>query len=321
MSEGLKIIFAGTPEFAAASLQPLIKSQHQIIAVYTQPDRPAGRGQKIKLSPVKKLALVAEIPIFQPESLSDDECKRLLNFNADVMLVSAYGLLLPQAALSSTKLGCINIHASLLPKWRGAAPIQRSILAGDTQTGITIMQMVEELDAGPVLYRSTCEIKATDTASSLHDRLAQMSAKEVVDILMCFQNHALKAIPQDAGQATYAQKIVKNEANINWQQSAVEIERKIRAFNAWPVAYTYLQGKRLRIWEASLSNTVAQLKPGSVITATKESIEVVTGEGVLRLISLQLSGGKIISAQDFINAHDLHNQCFVRNTEETVLRA
>ena len=321
MSEGLNIIFAGTPEFAAVALQALQASQHQVIAVYTQPDRSAGRGQKVQPSPVKKLALQAGIPIYQPERLSEDECKRLNTLHADVMLVSAYGLLLPIAALKAPKLGCINIHASLLPKWRGAAPIQRAILAGDKQTGITIMQMVEELDAGPILYQSKCDIKTTDTGSSLHDRLAQMSAKHSAEVLLRLQNNELKPIPQDASLATYAEKLVKHEANINWQESVVEIERKIRAFNAWPVAYTYLHEKRLRIWEAGLSNTVSQQVPGSVIAATKAGIEVSTGQGVLSIKSLQAAGGKIVSAQDFVNAHDIRNQCFSRDPGATRLTA
>ncbi len=321
MSKGLKIIFAGTPDFASATLESLITSSHTVIAVYTQPDRTAGRGLKLRSSPVKEIALQAEIPVYQPNSINEDECGRIKKLGADVMLVSAYGLLLPAAALTTPKLGCINIHASLLPKWRGAAPIQRAIMAGDKQTGITIMQIVEELDAGPILYQIKCDIKATDTGSSLHDRLALISSRNIAEILECLQNNELTPIPQDASLATYADKLVKQEGNINWQESALEIERKIRAFNAWPVAFTYLHEQRLRIWEAVLSNTLSQLKPGTVIAATKEGIEVATGEGVLSLKSLQLAGGKIISARDFINAHDILNQCFSSEQETKMSKA
>lgn len=310
MSTGLKIIFAGTPEFAVPALQALLTSQHEVIAVYTQPDRPAGRGRKLRLSPIKEIALQAEIPVYQPNNLNADECKHLHELGADVMLVSAYGLLLPTAALRAPKLGCINIHASLLPKWRGAAPIQRAIIAGDKQTGITIMQMVEALDAGPILCQFTCTIGSTDTGSSLHDRLAQMSAREIDTSLQRLQRNEYTPRLQDTNQVSYANKLSKQEAKINWQESARDIERKIRAFNAWPVAYSYLLGQRIRIWEAVSNNASSQQKPGTVITASKEGIEVATGEDVLRLLSLQLSGGKIISAQDFVNAHDVLHQCF-----------
>ncbi len=310
MSRGLKIIFAGTPVFATAALQSLLASRHQIIAVYTQPDRPAGRGQKLCSSAVKRLALQAKIPVFQPTAFDTDECARLQALDADVMLVSAYGLLLPVAVLETPKSGCINVHASLLPQWRGAAPIQRALLAGAKQTGITIIQMVKELDAGPILHQSTCDVRAADTGLSVHDRLAQLSASHIVDILNDLQNNALTPIPQDASRATYASKLTKQEANINWHASARTIERKIRAFNAWPVAYTYLQGKRLRVWQAALSDTISQRTPGTIIAATKNSIEVATGEGVISLHSLQLSGGKIIDARDFINARNVLDQRF-----------
>ena len=323
MTTGLKIIFAGTPEFASVSLQALQSSQHQIIAVYTQPDRPAGRGQKIQMSPVKEVALQANLPVYQPKSFKSNECLQIKDLNADVMLVSAYGLLLPTEVLNAPKLGCINIHASLLPKWRGAAPIQRAIISGDKQTGITIMQMVEELDAGPMLYQKKCEIKSDDTGSILHDRLANISAQEIAGVLQQLKNQELVPKPQDNNLAVYAKKLSKKEADIDWHESAVEIERKVRAFNAWPVAYSFLNGARVRIWGATISNsrgdTQCQHNPGTVIETNNEGIEVATGNGTLVINTLQLSGGKVINAKDFNNAHNITQQCFCSHDEAVVL--
>ncbi len=310
MSQPLNIIFAGTPDFAASALQACIASQHYIVAVFTQPDRPSGRGQKINYGPVKQLAINAEIPVYQPLRLDQEQFSQIKNFQADVMLVSAYGLLLPKEVLAIPKLGCINIHASLLPRWRGAAPIQRSIITGDTETGISIMQMEEGLDTGPVLQQFECDIQATDTGSSLHDRLACISAAEIVQVLENLQEGKLAAVSQDEIHVSYAKKITKQEANIDWQQSAIVIERKIRAFNAWPVAYTYFGQQRIRIWQAAVSDKSSDKLPGSILSNNKQSIEVVTGAGVINLIALQLAGGKIISAQDFINAHDVSGYGF-----------
>ncbi len=304
MSKALTIIFAGTPDFAASALQACIKSKHNVCAVFTQPDRPAGRGRKIKHGPVKQLALDADIPVFQPQRLESAQHEQIKAMQADVMLVSAYGLLLPQEVLSIPKYGCINIHASLLPKWRGAAPIQRSIIAGDMKTGISIMQMEAGLDTGPILQQFDCEIRAIDTGSSLHDQLANLSANKIIEVLENIQAEKLKPQIQDDSQASYANKITKLEANIDWQQSAIEIERIIRAYNSWPVAYTYLGQQRLRIWQAAVSNTVSDKQPGYILNG-KQDIEVATGQGVLKLISIQLEGGKVISAQDFLNAHDV----------------
>ncbi|MDH3609746.1 MAG: methionyl-tRNA formyltransferase, partial [Gammaproteobacteria bacterium] len=236
MSKALNIIFAGTPDFAASALQACIASRHHVVAVYTQPDRPAGRGRKIKYGPVKQLAIDAGITVFQPQSLDQEQQNQIESLQADIMLVSAYGLLLPKTVLDIPKLGCINIHASLLPRWRGAAPIQCSIIAGDQKTGISIMQMEQGLDTGPVLQQFECEIQATDTGSSLHDRLASMAAAEIVQVLENLQDGKLIAQPQDESLVSYAGKITKQEACIDWQQSAAEIARKIRAFNSWPVA-------------------------------------------------------------------------------------
>jgi len=320
MSQALNIIFAGTPEFAAAALRECIASKHNVVSVFTQPDRPAGRGRKIKYGPVKALAIEADIPVFQPHKLDQEQQSIIKSFQADVMLVSAYGMLLPKAVLDIPNYGCINIHASLLPKWRGAAPIQRSIIAGDEKTGISIMQMEEGLDTGPVLQQFECEITATDTGSSLHDRLANIAAVEIIQVLANLHEGNLVATTQDNNQASYAKKLSKSEANIDWTQSAIEIERKIRAFNAWPVAFTYFGQQRLRIWQANVCDTESAQSPGSIINH-KQTVEVATGEGVLRLTSLQLAGGKIISAQDFLNAQDVSANNFtsepVTNLEET----
>ena len=320
MSKSLKIIFAGTPDFAATALRACIDSKHQVCAVFTQPDRPAGRGRKIKLGPVKQLATDVAIPVFQPQRLEQEQFTQIENLQADVMLVSAYGLLLPKQVLHIPKLGCVNIHASLLPKWRGAAPIQRAIIAGEQKTGISIMQMVEGLDAGPVLQQFACNIETTDTGSSLHDRLAKISAKEIVAVLENLQAGKLTAYPQTESDVSYAKKINKQEANIDWQQSAIEIERLIRAFNAWPVAYTYLGPKRMRIWQAQVSDTCSDKPSGAILNNNKQSIEVVTGEGVLKLTAIQLEGGKVISAHDFVNAHNISGHRFTAQAISNELR-
>lgn len=311
-SKVLNIIFAGTPEFAAASLCALVASKHNIIAVYTQPDRPSGRGRKVTFSPVKQLASNAGLVVHQPARLDTEACEQLEAYHADVMVVSAYGLLLPQRVLKSAQFGCINIHASLLPRWRGAAPIQRAILAGDTKTGITYMQMVKELDAGPMLKQSICNIQDDDTSSSLHDRLAQLSADEIVTILDRLVSKKLTPLEQNSAQATYAEKLTKQEAEINWHESASEIQRKIRAFHPWPVAYSYLNGQRVRIWSASISDkkVLNSLTPGNIMSVSKTGIEVCCGAEMLSIQFLQAAGGKVVSAADFINAHNVLGQSF-----------
>ncbi len=315
MSKALNIIFAGTPDFAASALQACIESKHHVCAVFTQPDRPAGRGRKINFGPVKQLAVDADVSVFQPQHLDSEQQKQIKALHADVMLVSAYGLLLPPEVLSIPKYGCINIHASLLPKWRGAAPIQRSIIAGDKKTGISIMQMEQGLDTGPILQQFECEISAMDTGASLHDRLASISASEIIEVLENVQAGKLKEHAQDESQASYANKITKLEANIDWQQSVEEIDRKIRAFNSWPVAYTYFGQQRLRIWQAEVCATESDMQPGTILNS-KQNIEVATGNGVIRLISIQLSGGNVISAQDFLNAHNINARSFTFEPEK-----
>ena len=300
----LKIIFAGTPDFAASALLALIESEHEIVAVYTQPDRPAGRGRKLHASPVKDVALKHDIPVLQPEKLKDTESHNALRaFNADVMIVAAYGLILPQAALDIPRLGCLNIHASLLPRWRGAAPIQRAIAAGDKESGITIMQMNAGLDTGDILLLSSCPINDSDNGGDLHDRLAEMGAKTILEVLKDLESDKIKPIKQDDALATYAHKLDKKEAIINWQDSAKNIERLIRAFNPWPVAFTYINNKTLRIWQAQALSDNSELEEGTIISTNKKGIDISCGEGALRLLKLQPSGSKAMDVASFMNGH------------------
>ena len=314
MAARLKIIFAGTPDFAVTALKALLETgQHEICAVYTQPDRPAGRGRKLKASPVKVVALEHNIPVYQPVSLKDPEQQQQLrSLQADLMIVVAYGLLLPLPILDAPRLGCINIHASLLPRWRGAAPIQRAILAGDRETGVTIMQMEEGLDTGPVLYRLTTPIHNRDTAQTLHVRLATLGAQALLDTLGLIVDGSVCPVPQDEDAVTYARKLDKSEAVLDWATSAQELDRRVRAFNPWPVAQTLLQGKTLRIWEAELLSGTAEEAPGTVLQAGKQGVDVATGDGILRLQRLQSAGGKPLDAGAFINGHpELHHPGFV----------
>ncbi len=305
MTTSLKIIFAGTPEFAVAALNALLEQErHEICAVYTQPDRPAGRGRRLKVSPVKEVALAHGIPLHQPPTLKHPEQQRLLrDIGADLMVVVAYGLLLPRAVLDAPHLGCINIHASLLPRWRGAAPIQRAILAGDQETGVSIMQMDEGLDTGPVLHRLTTPIHSRDTAGTLHDRLASLGAQALLDTLELIVDGSAHPVPQDETTATYAPKIEKREAILDWRASAEELDRRVRAFNPWPVAQTTLNGKTLRIWQAKSLPETADAPPGTVVRAGKAGIDVAAGEGMLRLQRLQSAGGKPLDVAAFLNGY------------------
>jgi len=300
----MKIIFAGTPNFAEVALEALLHSSHQILAVYTQPDRPAGRGLKLVQSAVKQLALSYQLPLHQPKSLKDEHEQSILaNFNADVMVVAAYGLLLPAAVLSLPRLGCINIHPSLLPRWRGAAPIQRTIYAGDTKTGVSIMQMDVGLDTGPVLLQREYTLSPQETAESLHDHLAKLGAQALLQTLDLLEQHQVRAQPQNNAFATYAEKLSKEEALIDWIRPADELAREVRAFNPWPVAYTSWQGQSLRIWQAIPINIMHDKAPRTILHAGPDGLDIATTKGALRLLQVQLPGSKAISIADFYNAH------------------
>lgn len=299
----MKIIFAGTPDFAVPTLQALIDSQHEIVAVYTQPDRPAGRGQKLTASPVKMLALQHHIPVCQPISLRNEQEQELLkNWNADVMTVIAYGLIIPSAVLITPRYGCINVHASLLPRWRGAAPIQRAILAGDTETGITIMQMDEGLDTGDMLYKIFCPILPNDTTQSLHDKLATLGANALIKVLHDVANHQLAPEKQNDTVSCYAKKITKAEAQIDWQQSAEQIAKNIRGYNPWPIAFTTLNGELIKIWQAEVIYEMTQAEPGTLIVTDKNNIQVATGNGSLLIKQIQLPGGRPLPTHAILNA-------------------
>ncbi len=303
----MNIVFAGTPEFALPSLQALLDSAHHVIAVYTQPDRPAGRGRKLTASPIKQLALSAGIPVYQPENFKQaGAIAELAGLQADLMVVVAYGLILPQAVLDLPKFGCLNVHGSLLPRWRGAAPIHRAVIAGDAKTGVTIMQLVKKLDAGDMLYKLECLIQANDTSSSLHDQLAKMGAQGLLEVLEQIAQGLTQPEVQDETLVCYAEKLEKNEAILDWRQSAVELDRKIRGLNAWPVAQTMFKGEVLRVWRCALLVDDRKLTPGEINCGAHE-LDVGTGSGVLRLLEVQLPGGKRIAGKDFLNAHSADN--------------
>ncbi len=300
----MKVIFAGTPEFACPSLRALIDSTHTVVAVLTQPDRPAGRGRQLQASPVKQLAVAHRIPVHQPVTLNDTNMQtQLTSYQADVIVVVAYGLLLPTAVLNIPTYGCINIHASLLPRWRGAAPIQHAILAGDNATGITIMQMERGLDTGAMLAISACAIDLDTTAAMLHDQLSQLGAQTVLPVLDQLANGNVTAISQDSALACYAPKLTKAQAVIDWNQSAIAIDRCIRAFNPWPVAHSQLSSNVVRIWSAHVIQQKTDATPGTIINADPQGIAVATSEGVLYIDTLQLPGKRQLPTADVLNAH------------------
>ena len=314
----MKIIFAGTPEFAAVALDALLKTEHEIVAVYTQPDRKAGRGQKLTASAVKQLALAHDIPVYQPlhfKSSTEEGLAaqaELKALNADVMVVAAYGLILPQVVLDTPKYGCLNIHGSLLPRWRGAAPIQRAISTGDTETGVTIMKMAAGLDTGDMMYNTYCPIEATDTSASLHDKLAQQGAEATVKVLASestLQHYLDNRVVQDEALTVYAHKLSKAEAQIDWNSTAVQIDRNIRAFNPWPVAFIALdESNNLRVWGSMLSQENAQAQAaGTILAIAKHGVHVACGdEHAVCLSSLQWPGGKPLNAVQILQTQKLN---------------
>lgn len=300
MTTPLRIIFAGTPDFAARHLQALLDSEHQVIAVYTQPDRPAGRGQQLQASPVKQLAVAHDIPVFQPKSLKKAPAQQqLAALDADLMVVVAYGLILPQVVLDTPKLGCINVHGSLLPRWRGAAPIQRALWAGDTNTGVTIMQMDAGLDTGAMLSMVTLPIEDHDTSATLYDKLAVIGPRALVEALQDLPGLQAKAQPQQDSAANYAEKLSKEEALLDFNKAAVALEREIRAFNPWPVSYLQLGTQQLKIWQARVEAGSAQ--PGQVVRVDKKGIAIGTSDGLLVIEQLQPPGKKAMAVVDFLN--------------------
>ncbi|MCD8523828.1 MAG: methionyl-tRNA formyltransferase [Saccharospirillaceae bacterium] len=298
----LRVVFAGTPEFAAIHLQALINSGHEVIGVYTQPDRPAGRGKKRQPSPVKQVALDNGLPVYQPLNFRDPaDVEQLKSLNADVMIVVAYGLILPQSVLDAPKHGCLNVHASLLPRWRGAAPIQRCIEAGDKLTGITIMQMDKGLDTGDMLSKVTTGILSDDTGGTLHDRLADMGPAALLNTLAQLEAGTLNPEKQNDALANYAHKLLKEEALINWQQPAETIALRVRAFNPFPMAYTLLGDERIRVLMAEPLDKATQLLPGTIASVSAGGLEIACGEGVLRITQVQLAGKKAMTVADVIN--------------------
>ncbi len=303
MSTSLRIIFAGTPDFAARHLDALLSSGHQVVGVFTQPDRPAGRGKKLMPSPVKVLAEEHGLPVFQPASLRPQENQQLVaDLNADVMVVVAYGLILPKVVLDMPRLGCINVHGSLLPRWRGAAPIQRSLWAGDADTGVTIMQMDVGLDTGDMLYKLSCPITDEDTSATLYDKLAELGPKGLIDTLQQLADNRVQPEVQDEALVTYAEKLTKEEARLDWSLPAAQLERCIRAFNPWPMSWLEIDGQPVKVWQASVIAGPVNAAPGTIIEANKQGIQVATVEGILNLESLQPAGKKAMSAQDLLNS-------------------
>lgn len=303
MSDSLRIIFAGTPDFAAQHLDALLSSNHQIVGVFTQPDRPAGRGNKLTPSPVKILAEQHGLPVYQPKSLRAAENQKMVEtLQADVMIVVAYGLILPQAVLNMPRLGCINVHGSLLPRWRGAAPIQRALWAGDQYTGVTIMQMDVGLDTGAMLHKIECPISQEDTSATLYNKLAELGPQGLLDTLEQLANSCVVAEAQDDTCATYAEKLSKEEARLNWQLSAEQLERCIRAFNPWPVSYFLTDEQAIKVWKAEVIFSEHHSQPGTILQADKHGIQIATQKNILNILELQPPGKKVMRAQDLLNS-------------------
>ena len=307
----IRIVFAGTPAFSVPALDALVAAGHSIAAVYCQPDRPAGRGRTVEHGPVKRRALELGLPVEQPSTLRDPAAvARLASHRPDLMVVVAYGLILPQAVLDVPRLGCLNIHASLLPRWRGAAPIQRALLAGDARTGVVIMKMDAGLDTGPMLLVRETAIAADETGGDLHDRLSRLGAEAVVEAVDGWASGRLTPVPQPDDGVTYAAKIAKQEALIDWTRPAVEIDRQVRAFNPWPVAETTLRGRQLRIWSGRPVDLPADgTAPGGVLGGGRDRLQVATGAGTYEVTRVQLAGRNALSAPEFLRAHDLAGEC------------
>jgi methionyl-tRNA formyltransferase len=302
----LRIIYAGTPDFAVPALEALIASEHQVVAVYTQPDRPAGRGRKIKKGAVKHVADKANISVEQIESFKNDEAlERLRSYDADLIIVAAYSLLLPQNVLDIPKYGCLNIHGSLLPRWRGAAPIHRAIQAGDKETGVTIMQMALGLDTGDMLLKISCAITNEDTGQSIHDQLANDGAVALLKTLNLLVEGKLEPETQDNSLSCYAHKLDKKQGEIDWSKSATEIDRTIRGFNPWPVAYTTKNSQPVRFFMSCAIESTASGQIGEVVAESKQGIEIISGEGSVLITRLQVPNAKALDAKDFINGRSL----------------
>ena len=302
-SQSLRIVFAGTPEFASIHLRALVATTHEIVGVYTQPDRRAGRGKKLTASPVKQCALDAGINVYQPDSLRDAAAQaQLAALKPDVLVVVAYGLILPQAVLDIPSICCLNVHGSLLPRWRGAAPIQRAIEVGDKQTGITIMQMDAGLDTGKMLAKASCDISDTTTAASLHDNLAALGAPLLLEVLADLQKYLAQAEVQNDEEATYADKISKVEAQVDWTLDATVVARRIRAFNPFPVCFSELNGERIKLWQARATQLTSDSPPGTLIASDPAGLSIACGTGTLIVTQLQLPGGKALTAAQMLNA-------------------
>lgn len=305
-TEGLRIVFAGTPEFSAHHLQALLASRHSVVAAYSQPDRPAGRGKKLTASPVKELALAKGVPVFQPVSLKDPVAQQeLASLQADIMVVVAYGLLLPKAVLTIPRLGCINVHASILPRWRGAAPIQRALAAGDSTTGVTIMQMDVGLDTGAMIIKAECPILPEDTGGSLHDRLLTLGVPALLTALDQLQAGTAKVEQQDDQASCYANKLTKEEALLDWRRPAVELALTVRAFNPFPVAFTQRRDndERIRIWAAQALAHSSEQAPGTVLRVAADGIHISCGVGSLVLQQLQLPGKKSLAVNELLRGN------------------
>lgn len=303
----MRVVFAGTPDFAVPTLRSLVDAGHDVAMVLTQPDRPAGRGRRTVAGPVKQYALEAGLPVRQPDNLEDASIlAELRSLRPRVMVVAAYGLLLKRAVLDLPRQGCINVHASLLPRWRGAAPIQRAIEAGDAETGISIMQMEPGLDTGPVLACRAVPIEPTDTGGSLHDRLALLGAELLVETLARLAAGEVEAVPQDDAAATYAAKITAADSRLDWAQSADQLERRVRAMNPWPVVRTRHDGESLRVWAAeAVPGDPASASAGEILHVARQGVDVACGAGILRIQTLQREGGRRLPVADFLNGYPL----------------